>query len=207
MSANTNFQNAMTAAIGFDEPWYQSIGMHTDEAINAIRNCWFCTQMLTEQKPPDTAFESNVILALRIKDLKHCGPFSIGRGNPAAGFRKFDSQVAAAGNATHITFELLRRNNHDWKNVLDTFIIEGVQRYQVEYGGLGSHRGFYTFVFPEICKTVLARSIMELWARPVLERELKTYSKKWIENRFAPGGVGYFKTATHFELQAALQHG
>lgn len=193
----------MTAAVGYDEPWYQTVGIDIKEATKAINDSWFYRQMQAEQN----SFESNQFLAVRIKDLEDCGPFSIGRGNPAAGQRNYDSMATriAASNATQVTFELLRRNNPHWKTLLDSFIEEELNTYHANFKGLGSHRGFYTFVFPDICKTVLARSVMELWARPILKRTLKAYSQKWIENRFAPGGIGYFKTATHFELQAALQ--
>jgi hypothetical protein len=202
MSSNTNFSEAMAAATGYDEPWYQSIGIDMKQATQAINDSWFCKEIQAEQN----SFDANVFLSVRIKDLQDCSSFSIGRSNLVEA-RKNDSIATriAAGNATHVTFELLRRKNPQWKTLLNSFIDEELHKHREKYGGLGSHRGFYTFVFPELCKTILARSITELWARPVLETALKTYSQKWVEKRFAPGGIGYFKTATHFELQAALQ--
>ncbi len=199
MSSNTNFSQAMTAAAGYDEPWYQCIVIDMKEATQAINDSWFCKEIQAEKN----SFDANVFLSVRIKDLQYWA-HSMAHTREA---RKNDSIATqiAAGNATHVTFELLRRKNPQWKTLLNSFIDEELRKHREKYGGLGSHRGFYTFVFPEVCKTILARSITELWARPVLERALKTYSQKWVEKRFAPGGIGYFKTATHFELQAALQ--
>jgi hypothetical protein len=173
------------------------------QATQAINDSWFCKEIQAEQN----SFDANVFLSVRIKDLQDCGSFCHRFRTNLVEARKNDSIATriAAGNATHVTFELLRRKNPQWKTLLNSFIDEELHKNREKYGGLGSHRGFYRFVFPEVCKTILARSITELWARPVLERALKTYSQKWIEKRFAPGGIGYFKTATHFELQAALQ--
>lgn len=202
MSSSTNFSETMAYTQQEQRPWLQAsdasqtIGINIKEATQAINDFWFCKEMQAEQN----SFESNVFLALSIKDLQDCGPFLIGRGTPLSGSIK--TRIAAS-NATHVTFELLRRNNPHWKTILDSLIKEELNTCHANWKG--SHSGFYSFVFSDICKTVLARSVLELWARPILERTLKSYSQKWIENRFAPGGIGYFETATHFELQAALQ--
>lgn len=189
------------------EPWYESQRVSMKEAKTAVSNSWFCKELLAEEN----TFESNQQLATRIRELNDGGGFSnaIGRGNPgAAGRRRSKPDEAtlmriAASNATHVTFETLRFHNPDWKHVLECIISEELEREHAKFNGLGSHRGFYTFVFRTICNTVLARALVEMWALPKLKQRLVSYTRVWIEQRFAPHGQGFHDTATHFERLAS----
>jgi len=192
------------------EPSYQTQSVTIEEATSAVNNRWFCTQM----RVPHNTFESNQQLALHIKQLNNGGGFGsnvIGRGNPGAGNRRTPDQSTlvknAASNATRVTFESLRFRNPQWSTILDRIISEELERERAKYDGFGSQRGFYTFVLNPVCQLVLARAIVELWARPTLLRTLKTYARVWLENRFAPGGQGFHDSATHFDFLATTCHG
>jgi len=188
------------------EPWYESQGVSMKEAKTAVSNSWFCKELCSQEN----TFESNQILATNIRELNDGGGFSygMGRGNPRAGCRPSKPDEAtllcfAASNATRVTFETLRRNNPDWNQVLNRIISEELEREHSKFNGFGSHRGFYTFSFRPICKTLLARAVVEMWALPTLKRRLGSYACAWIEQRFAPGGQGFEATALHFDELAS----
>ena len=188
------------------EPWYESQSVSMGEAKTAVSNSWFCKEL----RGQENTFESNQQLATSIRELNDSGGFSnaIGRGNPGAGRRRSKPDEAtlmriAASNATHVTFETLRFQNPDWKHVLERIISEELEREHAKFNGLGSHRGFYTFVFRPVCNTVLARAVAKMWALPTLKRRLGSYTRVWIEQRFAPHGQGFQDTATHFERLAS----
>jgi len=207
------------------EPWYQTQTVSVDEATREVKNGWFYSEICAQHN----TFVSNQQLAVRIKQLNCSGSGSniIGRGNPGAGnrapndtnslLRNAGSWVGrvvvrqrglnAASNATRITFERLRHLNPEWRSVLDRIISEELERERAKYDGFGSHRGFYTFVFNAVSQLVLARAIVELWARPTLVRTLNIYARAWIENRFALGGQGFYDSATHFDFLATTCHG
>lgn len=191
------------------EPWYQTQTVSVDEATRAVKNGWFYSEICAQHN----TFVSNQQLAVSIKQLNRSGSGSniIGRGNPGAGNRAPTDTNSllrnAASNATRITFERLRHLNPEWRSVLDRIISEELERERAKYDGFGSHRGFYTFVFTAVSQLVLARAIVELWARPTLLRTLNTYARVWLENRFAPGGQGFHDSATHFDFLATTCHG
>ena len=175
------------------EPSYESQNVSMEEAKIAVSNSWFCKELHSQEN----TFESNRQLATNIQTLNDIGGFSnaIRRGN------KTDDATLlriAASNATRVTFETLRRHNPDWKQVLERIISEELKREHAKFNGLGSHRGFYTFVFRPLCNTVLARAVVEMWALPTLKRRLVSYTRMWIEQRFAPGGQGFETTSLHF---------
>ena len=182
--------------INMAEPWYQSERVTSTEATTAVHNHWFCNGMRAGQN----SFESNQQLATKIRELSTQPGFGF---NPdTTRKRPVDPKLQmriAASNATRVTFESLRHNNPHWNDVLAHIISEELQHEHAKYGGFGSHRGFYTFVFKTVCDNVLARAIVELWARPILTRRLTSYVKLWIERRFEPGAPGFIHSESHFK--------
>lgn len=181
------------------EPWYESHSVTVQEAITIVENCWFCEQM----RMTTNGYESNRQLHNRILELKVNSSLSsvIGRGNPVTGKQVLDEATSirfAASNATRVTFESIRYNTPDWEQKLTNIIAEEVDREERKFNGLGSQRGFYTFAFVSICKTVLARVIIEMWALPTIKRRLKKYARACVECRFAPGATGFLETQQHF---------
>lgn len=189
------------------EPFYESYSITNTYAKNAILNSWFCKQM----RMTFNTYESNQNLASLICELKEQGTYrAIGRGNPNAGNHIVDKQEQirmAASNATRVTFESLRYNTPDWEQQLTNLVTEVVNHEQRKNGGLGSERGFYTFVFQTTCNTVLARVILEMWAIPIIKRRLKRYVRAFIERRFTPGATGFMESQCNFnELVSRSYH-
>jgi hypothetical protein len=186
------------------EPYYESQSVSMEQGKTAISTNWFCNEMRAGRN----SFESNQRLATSILELNNSSGFSniIGRGNPGAGRGQNRNPPdeatrlrTAASNATRVTFESLRRNYPDWETLLERIIAEELERERAKYDGLGSYRGFYTFVFGSVSNVVLARAVLEMWAIPTLKRKLRPYTHSWVEQRFAPGGQGFEESAAHFE--------
>lgn len=173
------------------EPSYETQPVSVNEAISAINNGWFCQQMMMLSN----THETNQQLAVRIWDLKDQGGFR-------APDRTKDAEELmrmAASNATRVTFECMRCNRPDWHDVLISIIHEEVERERKKVNGFGSQRGFNAFVFPMLCKTILARTVVEMWAIPTIKRRLRTYVKRCVEARFAPGGAGFMEAQQHYK--------
>ena len=154
------------------EPWYESCSVTIQDAISAVMNCWFCRQMLMTAN----GYESNQQLKNHIIILERL----------------------EQSNTRWITFESLRYNTPDWEQKLTKIVEEEVEREERKFNGLGSYRGFYTIVFVNICNNVLERVIIEMWALPTINRKLKKYTREYIENRFAPGEIGFLESQEHF---------
>ena len=160
------------------EPDYQTVSVSVDEATRVIKNGWFYREMCAQHN----TFETNQLLVERMKDSNVTLTYAVPK---------------------RVTFERLRYNNPQWRDILDSIISEELRNETETYGGLGSQRGFYTFVFPKVTRLLMSRASVELWARPIIEQTIDTYVRMWIENRFAPGGEGFTETAAHFEHIAA----
>lgn len=200
------------------EPWYESECVSMETGKTAILNNWFCKEMRAGQN----TFESNQQLATSILELNDNGGFSNNKGLFVIGKDNTDSSPMrpvsrsprdeatmlriAASNATRVTFEMLRRNCPHWETVLERIIVEELQREHAKFNGLGSVRGFYTFVFKIVSNMVLARAVVEMWAIPTLSRSLRTYARSWVEHKFAPDGQGFKESAAHFEKMSAFAH-
>lgn len=179
--------------------WYESQSVTIPEANAAVENCWFCQEM----RMTTNGYESNQQLHNQILELKVNGSLSrvIGRGNPGAGQRAPNNGtniLIAASNATRVTFESLRYNTPNWEQELTKIVKEEVNREHRKFNGLGSRRGFYSFALKSICKAVLARVIIEMWALPTIKRRLKKYARACVECRFAPGATGFLESQQHF---------
>tara|TARA_B110000261_G_scaffold131332_1_gene147427 strand:+ start:351 stop:914 length:564 start_codon:yes stop_codon:yes gene_type:complete len=172
------------------EPYYESQSVSMEQGKSAISTNWFCNEMRAGRN----SFESNQRLATSILELNDSGGFSNRNLRNEATLLR-----TAASNATRVTFESLRRNNPHWETMLERIIAEEIERESAKYHGLGSYRGFYTFVFRPVSNIVLARVVLEMWAIPTLTRKLRSYTRSWIEERFVPGGKGFEESAAHFQ--------
>ena len=186
-------------SINMSEPWYESQSVTIPEGIVAFNNWWFCQQM----RMTTNGYESNKQLQDRIIEMKDNTSLSrvIARGNPGAGQRAPNNGtniLNAASNATRVTFESLRYNTPNWEQELTKIVEEEVNREHRKFNGLGSRRGFYSFALKSICKAVLARVIIEMWALPTIKRRLKKYARACVECRFAPGATGFLESQQHF---------
>ena len=65
--------------------------------------------------------------------------------------------------------------------------------------GFGSYRGFQTFVMRPLEESIMKRAIQEIWCVVIIKKNMNKLTKKWIENRFAPGGKGYLEAKERFE--------
>lgn len=175
-------------------PSYQTQQFTWDQAITAVNDSWFCQHL----GMVSNTYETNQQLAVSICELRDQGAF-VSSSSKEHGVNILH---VAASNAKRVTFESLRRNRPDWQEVLPTIINEELERERKKLDGFGSERGFYTFVFPMLCKTILARTIVELWAIPTIKRKLKTYVKRCVEARFAPGGAGFMEAQQHYNKLA-----
>lgn len=194
-----------------DEPWYQTTSVSMEEAKREVKNSVFCRGLYAQEN----TFDSNQVLARNIREMNDTGLFSntITRGNPGAGYmnsnqvKQSDDTLIriAASNASRVTYESLRFHCPNWRDVLERIIDEELQREHDKYNGFGSHRGFYTFVFKPLCNIVMARAIIEMWAVPTMKKWLRKHARSWIEQRFAPDGVGFQATATHFNHLVAKE--
>ena len=88
----------------------------------------------------------------------------------------------------------------NWKDKCEEIMEEEVDKEFKK--GVGSYRGYWTFVHTPLCKTIRDRFIGEIIkkikAREIINRALKIMMNNWIEKRFEPGGKGFLETQTHF---------
>lgn len=162
-----------------------------EQAKSAVTNNWFWNQLDSQEN----TFESNQQLMTHIYELNDSGGFLHRPSDPD------ESTLIriAASNAKNVTFESLRFNTPNWNSILNKITDEEIEREYQKYNGFGSYRGFYTFVFGPLCKTILARAVVKMWAIPKIEKALRKYTRSWIEQKFAPDGRGFQETAKHFE--------
>tara|TARA_B100000902_G_scaffold398664_1_gene466296 strand:- start:97 stop:663 length:567 start_codon:yes stop_codon:yes gene_type:complete len=183
--------------MSLQEASYQSVEMSKEYAKHEVMNGWFCNQLCSDMN----TYETNKELDKVIKTMDVSMLYSIGRGNPngRTGQRhnSLEQLIETVRNCKVLmTFEMLRRIK-DWKITLERIIQEEVSNIS-----LGSSRGFETFVYRPLCNRVIARTIKELWALPVITRALNTYARIWIERNYAPGGKGYISSYERFNTNA-----
>jgi hypothetical protein len=110
-------------------------------------------------------------------------------------YRNFDMSFK------NISFDGIRKADK-WREKSLVILREEVQK--AKESGLGSHRGYYTFVHDRLIKTYISRIIEEIWARSVLENFCKRYIEVWTEKRFMPpidgkmGGKGFMIARANF---------
>jgi len=100
-------------------------------------------------------------------------------------------------NKYNTTFDAIRLNNPEWKNILDDIIEEEILKGKGDIG-FGSYRGYQTFLHNQITKNVEERVIREMWQYYYLGKKIKVLQRTWIHNKFAPGGTGYNETMYEF---------
>jgi len=99
-----------------------------------------------------------------------------------------------------ITFESIRLVK-DWETKVNTIINQEVDK---EYKkGLGSYRGYYTFVHRNLSSNIQARIVREVWGERNLSIKLTIIKNIWLEKRYSPDGNGFLEAKTHFEALAS----
>jgi len=88
------------------------------------------------------------------------------------------------------TFDAIRLNNPEWKNMLENIIEEEVVKGKGELG-FGSYRRYQTFLHRQITKNVEERVIREIWLPYYFNIKITALYRLWIRNKFSPGGTGY----------------
>lgn len=101
-------------------------------------------------------------------------------------------------NQYNTTFDAIRLNNPQWKNMLEQIIEEEVVKGKGTFDSFGSYRGYQTFLHNEITKNVEERVIREIWLPYYLNKKIITLHRFWVHNRFAPGGTGYHKAMNEY---------
>mgnify|MGYP001273320520 FL=1 len=101
-------------------------------------------------------------------------------------------------NKYNTTFDAIRLNNPEWKNMLEQIIEEEVVKGKGTHDSFGSYHGYHTFVHGQITKNVEERIIREIWLPYYLNIKITAIYRLWIHNRFAPGGRGYQEAMDDF---------
>tara|TARA_Y100000748_G_C15346928_1_gene430292 strand:- start:297 stop:755 length:459 start_codon:yes stop_codon:yes gene_type:complete len=95
------------------------------------------------------------------------------------------------------TFDAIRFNNPEWKNMLENIIEEEVVNGKGNIG-FGSYRGYQTFLHKNITNNVEERVIREIWLPYYLNKKIIPLQRKWICDKFSPGGTGYQEAMNDF---------
>ena len=117
---------------------------------------------------------------------------------------KLRTDLAATTTTLAITNFNDIRGVPNWKDKCEEIMEEEVDKEFKK--GVGSYRGYCTFVHTPLCKTIRDRFIGEIIiikkikAREIINRALKIMMNNWIEKRFEPGGKGFLETQTHFNV-------
>lgn len=101
-----------------------------------------------------------------------------------------------------ITFESIRLVK-GWEEKVNTIINEEVDKEDKK--GMGSYRGYYTFVHNILCSKIQARIVREIWGERNLSIKLNIIKNIWLEKRYSPGGAGFLEAKTRFETIANKQ--
>ena len=184
--------------MSLQEPSYQSVEIGKEYAKHELMNGWFCDHLCSDTNTYETNKELNNV----IKTMDVCMFHSV--------MPRHSDKKSARNNLQHlintvrkckvsITFEMLRRNEN-WKITLERIVEEEVSKIS-----LGSARGFMTFVYRPLCNIIIARTIRELWALPVITGALKRYAKIWIERNYSIYGKGYIKLCQQYASHASFK--
>ena len=101
-----------------------------------------------------------------------------------------------------ITFESIRLVK-DWEEKVNTIINQEVDKEDKK--GMGSYRGYYTFVHNILCSKIQERIVREIWGERNLSIKLNIIKNNWLKKRYSPGGAGFLEAKTHFETLAIKQ--
>ena len=108
-------------------------------------------------------------------------------------------------NKYNTTFDAIRLNNPQWKNMLENIIEEEILKGKGDIG-FGSYRGYQTFLHNKITKNVEERVIREIWLPHYLNKKIITMHRIWVHNRFAPGGKDYYKAMNEYNELKNKEH-
>ncbi len=93
------------------------------------------------------------------------------------------------------TYEEIRMSC-DWRQRCEEIIKQEVDKECVK--GVGSFRGYWTFVHAPLCAKIRERVVLEIVAKDKLNKNLGRLTSKWMEKRYAPGGKGFLQAKTSF---------
>ena len=176
-----------------DEPSYQTQSPSRDEVIDEIDKSWFITNLRLTSNEYHSKYGANKVLRQKYVDFynkKHKITLKNFSFNPDG--------KSIIPNPKHVTITFETINSHpDAKSILSKIIDEEITK--VEKVGFGSYRGFQTFVIVALEESIMKRAIQEIWCVVIIKKNMNKLTKKWIENRFAPGGKGYLEAKERFE--------
>jgi hypothetical protein len=98
--------------------------------------------------------------------------------------------------SSNATFEEIRMATR-WKDKCDCIIEEEFNN--VYNAGIGSYRGYSTFVHKPLCNIIMRRIISEIWSVYKIDKILQTIVTRWLKARYAPGGNGYLVAESNFK--------
>ena len=176
-----------------DGPWYETNGPSREDVINEIEKCWFIRNLSLINNEYHNKYSANKIL--RHKYIE----YYIKKNNITLKNFSFNPDGKSSiplPKYNTITFEQISFHE-DVDNIIKKIIDEEITK--VEKIGFGSYRGFITLVIEPLEESIIKRAIEEIWCIVIIKKEMKKIVKKWIENRFAPGGKGYLKAKERFE--------
>jgi hypothetical protein len=165
-----------------------------EEVIETIYKCWFITNLvLTSDKNTVCKYTVNKKLRQKYVDLynkKNKITLNNFCFNPHG-----ESDIPNPRNVT-ITFDAIKLYPN-FKSILSKIIDEEIMKE--EKLGFGSYREFKSLVMPKLVERIINRTMQEIWCVMIIKKNMNNLTKKWIENRFAPGGKGYLEAKKRFE--------
>ncbi len=188
-----NINTKQNESYKMDGPWYETQSPSRDEVIDEIDKSWFITNLRLTRNEYHKKYSANKILRQKYVDFynkKHKITLKNFSFNP-------DGKCIIP-NPKHVTITFEAINSQpDAKSILSKIIDEEITK--VEKKGFGSYRGFQTFVIRPLEESIMKRAIQEIWCVVIIKKNMNKLTKKWIENRFAPGGKGYLEAKERFE--------
>lgn len=173
--------------ISWDEPPTK------DEIFDEIDKCWFIRNLRLTSNEYHNKYSANKILRQKYVDLYN-------RQNKVTlknfSFDPNGECVIPIPKHITITFETINLYSNS-KSILSKIIDEEITKeLRAEFD---SYREFKTLFLPKLEERIINRAIQEIWCLVIIKRYMKSLTKKWIENRFAPGGKGYLEAKERFE--------
>jgi len=164
-----------------------------EEIFDEIDKCWFIRNLRLTSNPYHNKYCANKILRQKYVDLYN-------KNNKVTqknfNFDPNGKYVFLIPKHITITFETINFYPSS-KSILSKIIDEEITKeLQVEFG---SYREFKTLFLPKLEQRIINRAIREIWCVIIIKKYMKNLTKKFIENRFAPGGNGYLEAKERFE--------
>lgn len=179
-------------------PWYETQGPSREEVEKAIDQSWFIRNLRSDINDYNSEYVANKIL--RQKFVKYYNK----KNNITLKNFYFSNDPNVVSNIptlklnnVTITFEQIK-SHPNVNNLVSKIIDEEISKVE-KNGGFGSYRGFKSFVTHTLEQNIVNRVIEEIWCVFIIKKELNKLVKKWIENRYAPGGKGYLEAKERFE--------